>query len=152
MSGTTGIPRWAPNLGPEYVPIESACAQCSRALVVPLDAHDRTAFLVLLQTRLSCGHALLQVLGLTSNVRKMFRDMDEQLYEECRLRYEAEEVRPQRSWPATALPKPLEIPLVCRKCACNLDNNVTWEQIMTHEGTHSFCFTGCSSPWKFSAC
>ncbi len=35
----------------------------------------------------------LQVLGLTSNVRKMFRDMDEGLYEECRLRYEAEEVR-----------------------------------------------------------
>ena len=34
-----------------------------------------------------------QVLGLTSNVRKMFRDMDEGLYEECRLRYEAEEVR-----------------------------------------------------------
>lgn len=34
----------------------------------------------------------LQVLGLTSNVRKMFRDMDEGLYEECRLRYEAEEV------------------------------------------------------------
>lgn len=34
-----------------------------------------------------------QVLGLTGNVRKMFRDMDEGLYEECRLRYEAEEVR-----------------------------------------------------------
>lgn len=33
------------------------------------------------------------MLGLTSNVRKMFRDMDEGLYEECRLRYEAEEVR-----------------------------------------------------------
>ena len=35
----------------------------------------------------------LQVLGLTSNVRKMFKDMDETLYEECRLNYEAEEVR-----------------------------------------------------------
>ena len=33
-----------------------------------------------------------QVLGLTSNVRKMFKDMDEALYEECRLNYEAEEV------------------------------------------------------------
>lgn len=32
-----------------------------------------------------------QVLGLTSNVRKMFKDMDEALYEECRLNYEAEE-------------------------------------------------------------
>ena len=36
----------------------------------------------------------MQVLGLTSNVRKMFKDMDEALYEECRLRYEAEEVSP----------------------------------------------------------
>ena len=35
---------------------------------------------------------LVQVLGLTSNVRKMFKDMDEALYEECRLNYEAEEV------------------------------------------------------------
>ena len=34
----------------------------------------------------------MQVLGLTSNVRKMFKDMDEALYEECRLNYEAEEV------------------------------------------------------------
>ena len=34
----------------------------------------------------------VQVLGLTSNVRKMFKDMDEALYEECRLKYEAEEV------------------------------------------------------------
>jgi hypothetical protein len=43
-----------------------------------------------------------QVLGLTGNVRKMFRDMDEGLYEECRLRYEAEQVRtglPLSSWP-----------------------------------------------------
>lgn len=36
----------------------------------------------------------MQVLGLTSNVRKMFKDMDEALYEECRLNYEAEEVSP----------------------------------------------------------
>ena len=36
----------------------------------------------------------MQVLGLTSNVRKMFKDMDEALYEECRLNYEAEEVGP----------------------------------------------------------
>ncbi len=36
----------------------------------------------------------VQVLGLTSNVRKMFKDMDEALYEECRLNYEAEEVDP----------------------------------------------------------
>lgn len=27
-------------------------------------------------------------------MRKMFKDMDEALYEECRLNYEAEEVRP----------------------------------------------------------
>ncbi len=40
----------------------------------------------------------MQVLGLTSNVRKMFKDMDEALYEECRLNYEAEEVR----YPLTA--------------------------------------------------
>ncbi len=39
-----------------------------------------------------CIH--MQVLGLTSNVRKMFKDMDEALYEECRLNYEAEEVGP----------------------------------------------------------
>ena len=32
--------------------------------------------------------------GLTCNVRKMFQEMDEQLYEECRQRYEKEEVRP----------------------------------------------------------
>ena len=30
--------------------------------------------------------------GLTCNVRKMFEDMDEQLYEDCRGRYEEEEV------------------------------------------------------------
>lgn len=30
--------------------------------------------------------------GLTCNVRKMFQEMDEQLYEECRQRFEAEEV------------------------------------------------------------
>lgn len=42
--------------------------------------------------------ALLQVLGLTSNVRKMFKDMDETLYEECRLNYEAEEVSSLQCW------------------------------------------------------
>ena len=42
--------------------------------------------------------ALLQVLGLTSNVRKMFKDMDEALYEECRLSYEAEEVSNLQCW------------------------------------------------------
>lgn len=31
--------------------------------------------------------------GLTCNVRKMFQEMDEQLYEECRQRFEAEEAR-----------------------------------------------------------
>ena len=31
--------------------------------------------------------------GLTCNVRKMFQEMDEQLYEDCRQRYEKDEVR-----------------------------------------------------------
>ena len=41
----------------------------------------------------SHARACAQVLGLTGNVRKMFRDMDEGLYEECRQQYEAAEVR-----------------------------------------------------------
>ena len=34
--------------------------------------------------------------GLTCNVRKMFQEMDEELYEECRQSYEKDEV--SRSW------------------------------------------------------
>ena len=32
--------------------------------------------------------------GLTCNVRKMFQEMDEELYEECRQQYEKDEVAP----------------------------------------------------------
>ena len=35
--------------------------------------------------------------GLTCNVRKMFQEMDEELYEECRQRYEKDEVGPAAS-------------------------------------------------------
>ncbi|KAK9909576.1 hypothetical protein WJX75_004340 [Coccomyxa subellipsoidea] len=64
--------------------------------IVSLVAQQRTAVLPLIFAALERNekqHWNPQVLGLTSNVRKMFRDMDEGLYEECRLRYEAEEAQ-----------------------------------------------------------
>ena len=52
--------------------------------------------------RNAASHWNPAVHGLTCNVRKMFQDMDEQLYEECRLRYEAEEVRGRARAPGSA--------------------------------------------------
>ena len=64
--------------------------------IVSLVAQQRGAVLPLVFAALernAASHWNPAVHGLTCNVRKMFQDMDEQLYEECRLRYEAEEVR-----------------------------------------------------------
>ncbi len=63
--------------------------------IVSLVAQQRGAVLPLVFAALernAASHWNPAVHGLTCNVRKMFQDMDEQLYEECRLRYEADEV------------------------------------------------------------
>ncbi|KAK9828072.1 hypothetical protein WJX81_008475 [Elliptochloris bilobata] len=78
--------------------------------IVSLVAQQRGAVLPLVFAALernAASHWNPAVHGLTCNVRKMFQDMDEQLYEECRLRYEADEAKKsdaledrQRQWQA----------------------------------------------------
>ena len=99
--------------------LHGACAQVAeRSLfmwnneyIVSMVAQQRAAVLPLIYAALERNereHWNPQVLGLTGNVRKMFRDMDEGLYEECRLRYEADQARA-----LSRLPHPVSAQLSC---------------------------------------
>lgn len=64
--------------------------------IVSLVAQHRQAILPLIFTALenNIAHWNPAVMGLTNNVRKMFQEMDEELYEDCKKRHGDEQASP----------------------------------------------------------